>query len=182
MRRKPWKESDVTTTRERMAHATRGYAPHEHRPLAGYLTAMTAFAGLAASLVAAGRLTGRRVPDRPAAADVVLVSIATHKLSRLLAKDAVASPLRAPFARYREPAGAAELNEDVRGEGSSVRHGIGELITCPFCLAVWVATGLTGGLVLAPRLTRLAAAALTATAVSDFLQLAYDAAKQTEQR
>jgi len=43
---------------------------------------------------------------------------------------------------------------------------------------VWVATGLTGGLVLAPRLTRLAATVLTATAVSDFLHLAYDAAKR----
>ncbi|MCU7723860.1 DUF1360 domain-containing protein [Actinoplanes sp. KI2] len=171
----------MSTVRERLARATRGYAPHEHRPLDGYVTAMTAFAGLAASLVAAGRLTGRRAPDRPAAADVVLLSIATHKLSRLLAKDAVASPLRAPFARYRQPAGAAEVNEDVRDEGSSVRHGIGELVTCPFCLAVWVATGLTGGLVLAPRLTRLAATALTATAASDFLQLAYDAAKRTEQ-
>jgi len=121
---------------------------------------------------------GAARPERPELADVVLVSLATHKLSRLLAKDAVVSPLRAPFARYVGPAGDAELNEEVRDEGSSVRHGIGELVTCPFCLAVWVATGLTGGLVLAPRLTRLAATVLTATAVSDFLQLAYDAAKR----
>ena len=88
------------------------------------------------------------------------------------------TPLTEPLARFTGPAGAAELNEEVRDEGSPVRHGLGELITCPFCLAVWVATGLTGGLVLAPRLTRLAATALTATAVSDFLQLAYDRAKK----
>jgi hypothetical protein len=43
---------------------------------------------------------------------------------------------------------------------------------------VWVATGLTGGLVLAPRLTRLAAMTLTATAASDFLQMAYSMAKE----
>jgi Protein of unknown function (DUF1360) len=49
----------------------------------------------------------------------------------------------------------------------------------PFCLAVWVATGLTGGLVLAPRLTRLTAAALTATAASDFLRMAYSIAKES---
>ena len=55
---------------------------------------------------------------------------------------------------------------------------IGELVTCPFCLAAWVATGLTGGLVLAPRLTRLVATALTATAASDFLQMAYSIAKE----
>jgi hypothetical protein len=155
------------------------YSPHEHRPLVGYLVAMGAFGTLAAGLAAAAKLTGRRPPDRPSPADVLLISVATHKLSRLLAKDAVASPLRAPLARFAGPAGAAELNEDVRDEGSSIRHGLGELITCPFCLAVWVSTGLTGGLVLAPRLTRLVATALTATAVSDFLQLAYDRAKKS---
>jgi hypothetical protein len=166
-----------TKLRARLARVSRAYAPHDHRPLDGYVLAMGAFGTLAASLAAAAKITGRTVPERPAVADVVLISIATHKLSRLLAKDSVTSPLRAPFTRYAEPAGAAELNEEVRDQGSLVRHGIGELITCPFCLAVWVATGLVGGLVLAPRLTRLASATLTATAVSDFLQMAYDVAK-----
>ncbi|WP_328466148.1 DUF1360 domain-containing protein [Actinoplanes sp. NBC_00393] len=168
----------MASLRTRLNRTARAYAPHDHRPLDGYLVAMGAFGALAGSLVAAARMGGRPVPERPAMADVALLSIATHKLSRLVAKDAVTSPLRAPFTRYTEPAGAAELNEEVRDEGSSVRHGIGELVTCPFCLAVWVATGLTGGLVIAPRLTRLAATALTATAVSDFLQMAYSIAKE----
>jgi hypothetical protein len=164
--------------RARLVGLRRAYAPHEHRPLDGYVVAMGAFGALAASLAAAAKVTGRPVPERPAVADVVLISVATHKLSRLLAKDSVTSPLRAPFTRYNEPGGAAEVNEEVRDQGSSVRHSIGELITCPFCLAVWVATGLTGGLVLAPRLTRLASTALTATAASDFLQMAYSMAKE----
>ncbi len=168
----------MTSLQEKAADVARAYAPHEHRPLDGYLVAMGAFGALAASLAAAAKFTGRRPPERPAMADVVLLSIATHKLSRLIAKDAVTSPLRAPFTRYSEPAGAAELNEEVRDSGSSVKHGIGELITCPFCLAAWIATGLTGGLVLAPRLTRLVATALTATAASDFLQMAYSIAKE----
>jgi hypothetical protein len=168
----------MTSLSEKAARVARAYAPHEHRPLGGYLAAMGTFGALAASLAAAVKITGRPVPDRPAVADVVLLSVATHKLSRLIAKDSVTSPLRAPFTSYSESAGAAELNEEVRDSGSSVRHGIGELVTCPFCLAVWVATGLTGGLVLAPRLTRLAATALTATAVSDFLQMAYSIAKE----
>ena len=168
----------MTVLRDTLTKLRRDYAPHEHRPLDGYVAAMGAFGVLAASLAAAAKLGHRPVPERPATADVVLISIATHKLSRLFAKDAVTSPLRAPFTSYAEPAGAAELNEEVRDQGSSLRHGIGELITCPFCLAVWVATGLTGGLVLAPRLTRLAATTMTATAVSDFLQLAYSIAKE----
>ena len=169
----------LESVRDRLTHLRRAYAPHEHRPLDGYLVTMGAFGTLAASLAAAARLTERPIPDRPAAADVVLISIATHKLSRLLAKDSVTSPLRAPFTRYAEPGGSAEVNEEVRDQGSSVRHAIGELVSCPFCLGIWVATGLTGGLVLAPRLTRLAATALTATAASDFLQMAYSVAKES---
>jgi Protein of unknown function (DUF1360) len=166
------------SVRDRLAGLRRAYAPHEHRPLDGYVAAMGAFGMLAAALGAAAKVTGRSVPERPATSDIVLISIATHKLSRLIAKDSVTSPLRAPFTRYAEPGGAAEVNEEVRDQDSSIRHSIGELITCPFCLAVWVATGLTGGLVLAPRLTRLAATTLTATAASDFLQLAYSIAKE----
>jgi hypothetical protein len=168
----------IDSVRERLSALRRAYAPHEHRPLGGYVAAMSAFGALAATLAAAAKLIGRPVPDRPATSDVALISIATHKLSRLLAKDSVTSPLRAPFTQYAEPGGAAEVNEEVRDQGSPLRHSVGELLSCPFCLAVWVATGLTGGLVLAPRLTRLAATALTATAASDFLQMAYSIAKE----
>ncbi len=157
----------------------RAYAPHEHRPIDGYLVTMSTYAGLAGALAAAAKITGKTAPERPATADVVLISIATHKLSRILTKDAVTSPLRAPFTRYSHPIGSAEIAEEVRSEGSSVRHSVGELLSCPFCLAVWVATGLTGGLVLAPRLTRLVATTFTAVAVSDFLQMAYTMAKES---
>src|SRR5918998_3518846 len=163
----------LSSVRDRFAGLRSRYAPHEHRPLDGYAAAMGGFGVLAASLAVATKATGRPVPERPSTQDVVLISIATHKLSRLIAKDSVTSPLRAPFTRYTEAAGAAELNEEVRDQGSSVRHSVGELITCPFCLAVWVATGLTGGLVLAPRFTPLVATTFTAVAASDFLPMAY---------
>lgn len=146
------------------------------RPLSGYLMALAGYATSVGLLAAAARLRHRRLPERLNVGDTVLLSIATHKLSRLIAKDAVMSPLRAPFTRYQEPAGDGELNESVRGHGA--RHTIGEMISCPFCLAVWIATGLTGGMVLAPRITRAASAIMTAVAASDALQLVYDAAKQ----
>jgi hypothetical protein len=168
----------IPSVRGRLNRLRRDYAPHDHRPLDGYVATMGAFGMLAGSLAAAARLSGTPVPDRPAAGDVLLISVATHKLSRLIAKDAITSPLRAPFTRYAEPGGSGEINEEVRDQGSSVRHSIGELVSCPFCLAVWVATGLTSGLVFAPRLTRLAATVFTATAVSDFLQMAYSLAKE----
>jgi hypothetical protein len=168
----------ISSVRGRLNRLRRDYAPHEHRPLDGYVVTMGAFGALAGTLAVTAKLTGRSVPERPSTADVVLISVATHKLSRLIAKDAITSPLRAPFTRYAEPSGSGEINEEVRDQGSTLRHSIGELVSCPFCLAVWVATGLTSGLVFAPRLTRLAATVFTATAASDFLQMAYSLAKE----
>src|SRR4029450_10594720 len=95
------------SVRNRLAGLRRADAPHEHRPLGRYVAAMGAFGGLAAAIAAAARVTGRPVPERPSTQDVVLISIATHKLSRLIAKDSVTSPLRAPFTRYSEPGGGA---------------------------------------------------------------------------
>jgi hypothetical protein len=54
----------------------------------------------------------------------------------VLAKNSVTSPLRAPFTRYQGPAGPSKLAEEARGKG--VRHAIGELLVCPFCLTQWV--------------------------------------------
>jgi hypothetical protein len=161
--------------RRRLREVRGEYAPENTFPLTGYLVSGGTYVGLVAALAAAVRVSGRRLPERPSVLDLVLLSLATHKLSRILARDSVTSPLRAPFTRYEKPAGHAELVEQVRGHGA--QHAVGELISCPFCLAVWVSTVLTAGLVLAPRLTRLVATGLTAVAVSDFLQLGYAAAK-----
>jgi hypothetical protein len=68
----------------------------------------------------------------------VQLAITTHKLIRIIAKEPVTSPLRAPFARYDGLSAAGELSEEVAGHGLS--HAVGELLTCPMCFAQWVAT------------------------------------------
>ncbi|HET8657576.1 MAG TPA: DUF1360 domain-containing protein [Micromonosporaceae bacterium] len=167
----------MTETISRAASAVRsGYARGHQRPLPGYLVTMGTYSAVVGGLAALARARRQPLPERVSAGDVLLVGIATHKISRVLAKDSVTSPLRAPFTRYRQPAGESEVTEEVRTDGP-VRHAVGELVSCPFCLAVWVATGLTAGLVFAPRLTRLVATAFTAVATSDFLQLGYEAAR-----
>jgi hypothetical protein len=153
----------------------KAYANGHDRPLGGYIAVLGTYGSVFGLLTAVARLRGTRLPERIDVGDTVLLTIATHKASRLLTKDAVTSPLRAPFTRYEEPAGVGELNEAVRGEG--VQHAVGELVTCPLCLSVWVASGLTAGLVFAPRATRLLLTALTVVAGSDALHLAYDRAK-----
>jgi hypothetical protein len=153
------------------------YSEGQDRPLLAYSVVLGGYAGLVGVVSAIGRARGVRLPARFSVQDTVLVCLATHKASRLISKESVTSPLRAPFTSYEEPTGEAEVNESVRGHGA--RHAIGELLTCPFCLGVWIATGLTAGLVFAPKVTRLVGTALTAVAVSDMLQILYDGAKKS---
>lgn len=144
----------------------------EDRPLGGYAAAMAVYATAVAALAAAAKLTGRRSPEQITPWDVALLGMATHKLSRTIAKDAVTSPVRAAFTTYQKPSGDAELAEEARQHGGA-KHAVGELITCPFCLAQWTATAFVAGTVLAPKATRLAAMTMTVVAISDYLQLGY---------
>jgi hypothetical protein len=145
------------------------------RATPGYVAVMGVFGVAAAGLAAAAARAGRRPPPTTPW-ELALLGLATHKISRLVAKDAVTSPLRAPFTRFEGSRGDAELAEEVRGSGP--RKAVGELVTCPFCLGPWVATALLAGQTFAPGVARPATTVFSAVAVSDFLQLAYAAAQQ----
>jgi hypothetical protein len=152
----------------------REYSQGEPRPLAGDLGAMGVYLGLVTAGAAAVRTSGRELPDRIPPGDVALLAVATFRLARRIAKDPVTAPLRAPFTSFQGPSGHAEVAEEVREHGG-VKHAVGELLTCPFCLAQWVATGLVFGYAAAPKATRLAALTMTLVASSDVLQFVYDA-------
>jgi Protein of unknown function (DUF1360) len=154
------------------------YRNGEDRPLGGYVLTMAVFAALVAGGAGLAAASRRRLPDGIGPWDLLLVTAGTHKLSRTLSKEAVTSPLRAPFTQYASTGGPAEVIEEVR-TASGFRHAIGELVTCPFCLDVWIATGFAFGHVFAPRVTRLVTATFTALAGADFLQLLYAKAQQS---
>jgi hypothetical protein len=144
----------------------------EDQPLPAYAGLAATYTTIVAGLVAVAH--GRRaMPTRVSAADIALYSLATHKLTRLLAKDPITSPLRAPFTELREVDGPAELHEDVIGTGW--RRATGELLTCPFCLGQWVATAFIFGGMLVPRTTRVVAATFAVHAASDALHFGYAA-------
>lgn len=170
--------SAILDAAKREADAYRGDNP---RPLGGYVMVLLVYVGLVAAVTAAAASTGRRLPEGWKTADLLTLTLGTHKLSRTLAKDAVTSPLRVPFARYVGSGGPAELMEETRNS-SALRHSLGELLTCPFCLDMWVVATFTAGLVLAPRSTRLVAGTFSALAGADFLQLAYVKAQQMTQQ
>lgn len=152
------------------------YAPPAERPpLLSYAVFATIFNALFAAGLLAAKRAGRELPERPSGADVALVGVASHKLSRLISKDKVTAPMRAPFTELEGPGGPSELEERARGTG--LRRAIGELLICPYCLGLWVVAAFSLGLLFAPRLTRFVASVFTALTVSDFFQIAYKAAE-----
>jgi Protein of unknown function (DUF1360) len=154
-----------------------GYAPPSQRPpLLAYTGMMAVFGGLVSAALVAARRSGRELPERLDGRDLAAIGVASHKLSRLIAKDKVTTPLRAPFTEYEEDGGPAEVEERSRGRGA--RRAIGELLICPYCLGLWVVAAFSVGLLFAPRLTRFAASVFSALTISDFLQVAYKAAEQ----
>jgi hypothetical protein len=153
------------------------YAPGEERPLGGYATLTATFATLAGGFSLWVRRSGRQLPERIDARDLALITVATHKASRMVAKDRVTSAVRAPFTRFQADGGPGEIEERARGRG--LRRAVGELLICPFCLSVWIGFALAAGLVVAPRPTRWAASVLAVVFGADVLQVAYKQLENT---
>ena len=128
------------------------YSGEHEAPLGGYAMLMAAFVSVVAAFAAWANRSGRELPERIAPGDLALLTVATHKASRLITKDRVTSAVRAPFTEYQSDGGPAEVEERARGRG--LRRALGELLVCPYCLGMWIATLLAGGLLVAPRPTR----------------------------
>ncbi len=139
------------------------------RPLSSYGAIMTAYSAVLAVFALFIRQTGRQPPEKLAVQDLAMVALATNKVSRLVSRDKVMSPIRAPFTELEEQEG--EVQEKPAGSG--IRRSIGELLTCPFCIAQWIATAFMFGLVVAPRATRVVGSTFAALTGADFLQMAY---------
>ncbi len=150
-----------------------GYKKNEDVSLLSYGVLAGVFNLIFAAFLLVARGTGRSLPERVNARDIALLGMATHKLSLVGAEDAVTSPLRAPFTELREKESPKKVDEEPRGEG--LRRSVGELLTCKFCLSVWLASFFTYGLVLVPRVTRLVATIFAVVTVSDHLHQAYKA-------
>ena len=151
----------------------RSVARRNPHPRGGFAALVGIYAaGVTGASVFAKR---RGLPDRVSPWDLVLIGVATHKLSRRLTKDSVTSP----FAHRSPSSGsprAPVVNEEVKGRG--LKKAIGELVTCPFCIGQWVATALVFGLVFAPRHPAWFTSVFASAAIADFLQLGYARAEQ----
>ena len=148
-------------------------------PYEAYATIMGAFVG---GLGLAG-LAARALDRNPACQstlDFVVLSAASFKAARTLARDEVTSFLREPFVE-----GDAHEGDEDPVESGDYRQAIGELVTCSRCVGTWTAAVLASSQILAPRFGRLLAWSLGAAAANDFLQASFSAltakANQLEQ-
>ena len=152
-----------------------GYSPKK-KPLGGYAFLAGVFTVALGGALAAAAADGDDEVRELRWRDLVLLGIATHKLSRIATKDLVTSPFRAPFVKFKKSAGAGEVEEEARGEG--LQAAVGDLLTCPYCIAPWLASLLAFSFQRAPRTTRLLSGIFCITAASDFLNHLYVKAKE----
>jgi uncharacterized protein DUF1360 len=139
-------------------------------PYPAYAAIMATFAGGLAAAGAVARLIGRD-PREDSSLDLLVLSAATFKAARTIARDEVTSFLRAPFVE-----GEAHSGEDEEPkETGDLAQAIGELVTCSRCIGTWAAAGLATTQILAPRTGRLLTWTLAAAGANDFLQAAFSA-------
>jgi hypothetical protein len=142
----------MTVTADSAAPATSETTDHPRHEVRTYGSLIGAFVVLIA--LASG---GRRYRP-PRLADVAIIGLASHDIARIVARDRITRFLRSPFA-----SGAAA--QHPRGEG--IRRAVGELLTCPHCLSLWIAGALTGASLSFPRRSRFVSAVFAGHALGN---------------
>jgi len=122
----------------------------------------------------------RKNPVEMRKTELAMAGLAVHKMARLVSKDKVTRPLRAPFTTFEGSGGAGEVEEKPRGKG--LRKTIGDLVSCPFCMSQWAANLMLLGYAYLPTLTRAYVWVLGMTNVSHFLNQAYAKAKELNEQ
>ena len=138
-------------------------------PYEAYAAIMGTFVGGIGLAGVAARVLDRN-PACQTALDFAILSAASFKASRTLARDQVGSFVREPFVE-----GQAHEGGEAPVETGDIRQAIGELVTCSRCVGTWVATGLALSQILAPRAGRVLTWSLAAAGANDWLQAGFTA-------
>ena len=133
----------------------------EEQPLPEYAALAAAFWAVFGAFM----LTSRdRIPERIGFGDLARISLATYKMSRVVTKDDVATFVRAPV---------TEDPEGTQPKKQGLARVLGELLTCPYCVGLWIGAGLHYSFAAAPRETRFLTSIFSAHAVTDFLNAGF---------
>jgi hypothetical protein len=146
----------------------------ERPPYEAYAAIMAVFAGGLGLAGFAARVFDRN-PACQSPLDFLVLSAASFKAARTLARDEVTSFLREPFVQ-----GDAHEGDEDPVESGDLRQAMGELVTCSRCGGTWAAAFLASSQILAPRFGRLLTWSLAAAGANDFLQAAFAALTRNE--
>lgn len=83
-----------------------------------------------------------RVPHTIGVLDLVLLGLAAARLSDVISTDEIMQWLRKPFVQMTQEEVAGREVSTREGRGWGWRKVIGNLLSCPWCVGVWVAAGL----------------------------------------
>jgi hypothetical protein len=145
----------------------------EEQPLGAYAGLLGLFGALFAGFLFLTHRLGRPLPDGIKPSDIALLGVATHKLGWILSNSSVTSVVRAPVTELQEAKSPTALDEEPRGKG--LQKALGTLLTCHFCIGMWVTTFFSYGLVLVPRITRFTGSIFAILALADVLHQTYKA-------
>lgn len=138
--------------------------PYEaYAAITGVFVGGLGLAGLAARIL-------DRNPACQTPLDFLVLSIASFKAARTLARAELTSFIREPFVQ-----GDAHEGDEDPVESGDYRQAIGELVTCSRCGGTWAAAFLATTQVLAPNFGRLLTWSLAAAGVNDWLQAGFAA-------
>jgi hypothetical protein len=138
-------------------------------PYEAYAAITGVFVGGLGVASLAARLLDRN-PACQTPLDFAVLSMASFKAARTLARDEVTSFLREPFVE-----GEAHEGDEDPVQSGDYRQAIGELVTCSRCGGTWAGAALTTTQILAPRFGRLLTWSLAAAGMNDWLQAGFAA-------
>ncbi len=133
----------------------------DERPIPEYAALAAAFWGVFAVFMVRNR---DRLPERMRVTDLAQIALSSYKLSRVITKEDVTAFVRAPVT---EDPGAQQPKRDGMG------RVLGELVTCPYCIGLWITSALSYSQVLFPRETRFFTSIFGSYAVTDFLHAGF---------
>lgn len=94
--------------------------------------------------------------------DLIVDALAVHRLTRMAIED------RVPFGAVRS-AVVRRAYERQSNDGSSEQPYVVELLSCPWCMSIWVAGGVMVARRLSPRAWRPLALILAASSITGLL-------------
>jgi hypothetical protein len=117
----------------------------------------------------------RRKAERLDLKDWGLLTLATFRMSRMVAYDKVMQTYRSPVVEVvPHDSGAGETTQAKPGT-TGIKRALGELISCPICNGTWISAGLVYGLCLAPNYTRTLINVMSVMGAVEIMNAAFEA-------